>query len=359
MHFSSGKIRDIFTYNDSAINNDDDFDGDKILEEFGVNNYNIIPLSSNLIENNFEFDKSIKSHVLVNNNNLLTSQIDENESQISNKEKEIEIEIEKEKENQIVPSNLVCPFETESYTQNKEYNLGNTIIKNNECEKIQRQNKEKIEYTKKKQNNYLNKKRRSESKKKKKKKKTGRKTNKVKSENSHTKKDSDNIQVKIQVHFVNFLIDLSNDALLTELGKNEKYIFKYINYESKRNIKSDYVETLKSDSIKNIIRKDINKKWKTLNKKYNEDLLEKVCLQSTWLDNFFNIKFLMAFEKYYYNERKLIDKINFEGKDIILSKKTECFYHLIEKNKDLEDKLNDIAKDVYMSNFKFMTSKKP
>ena len=81
-------------------------------------------------------------------------------------------------------------------------------------------------------------------------------------------------------------------------------------------------------------------------------------MKSKWLDNFFNIKFLMAFEEYYYNEKKRIDKINFEGKDIILSKKTECFYHLIEKNKDLENKLIDIAKDVYMTNFKFMTSKK-
>ena len=202
MHFNPGKIVDIFDYNDS----NNDFVGDKIIEEFGKINYNNIPLNREYIENSFE---CIKKYFLFRNNNPLISQINEYESQIHNKEEEIE------KENQIAPSKVVYPFQTESYAQNKEDNLGNTIFKNNECEKIQKQNKEKKENTEINQNNYLNKKRRSESKKKK-----GRKTNKIKSEYSHTKKDFDNIQVKIQVYFLNFLIDLSNDALLTELGKN-------------------------------------------------------------------------------------------------------------------------------------------
>ena len=159
--------------------------------------------------------------------------------------------------------------------------------------------------------------------------------------------------MKIQVHFLNFLIDLSNDVLKTELGKDYEYNFIHINYKSKQNIKFDYVEELKSNSIKNILKKDINERFKTLYKEYNKDLLKKVCLQSTRLDNFFNINFCVAFEEYYYNyynKNKMINKINFEGKDIILSKNTKCFYDLIEKNKDLENKLVDTAKKVYMKN---------
>ena len=211
--------------------------------------------------------------------------------------------------------------------------------------------KENIEFKEKKKN-YLNVKRRKS----KSKNKAGRKTNNIKPEYSHTKNDFDNIQAKIQVHFLNFLIDLSNDALLTEKGNKYNSFFKHINYQYKRNIKYNYVKSLKSKSIKNILQNDINKKYKTLDKQFNHELLKKICLESKWLDKFFNITFLMAFKKYYYNEGKMIKKIHFEGKDIILSDNTKCFFKLIEKYEDLKEKLIDIAKKVYINNYKFETS---
>ena len=341
MHFNSGKVTDIFDYsNEYVYNNDDNLSEEEKLEDLGISNYNIIPFNSNLIESIIESEKNI--HLPPSNDNLLSFQIKKNESKIPNKEEA------KEKEKQITPSNLFIPIQNESYFENNNNRLGNA---NNKSETIKKQNDVKIEIKKneeKKQNNYLNQKRRNESRK-----KTGRKTNKIKSEYSHTKNDFDNIQLKIQVHFLNFLIDISNDVLRTELGKDYEYNFIHINYKSKQNIKFDYVEELKSNSIKNILQKDINERFKTLKKEYNKELLEKVCLQSTRLDNFFNINFCVAFEEYYYNyynKNKMINKINFEGKDITLSKNTKCFYDLIEKNKDLENKLVDTAKKVYMKN---------
>lgn len=43
------------------------------------------------------------------------------------------------------------------------------------------------------------------------------------------------MQLKIQVHFHSFLINLANDALITEFGQNHQYgNFKNINYSEKK-----------------------------------------------------------------------------------------------------------------------------
>ena len=52
------------------------------------------------------------------------------------------------------------------------------------------------------------------------KKKPGRKTNCFKPKYSHTSLDLHNLQVKINNYFLNFLINLSNDIISCELGKN-------------------------------------------------------------------------------------------------------------------------------------------
>lgn len=51
--------------------------------------------------------------------------------------------------------------------------------------------------------------------------------------NSHAANDVDNILVKIQTDFLNFIINISNDTLFTEFGKNQ-YNFKKISYAIKK-----------------------------------------------------------------------------------------------------------------------------
>ena len=84
--------------------------------------------------------------------------------------------------------------------------------------------------------------------------------------------------------------------------------------------------------------------------------------KSEWFSAFLNQKFIDVFINYYYNEEKPLKIINFEGKTINLSKKTETFAHLLIKNKNLKNKMVDVVKNIYLNEYntskKFITSKK-
>jgi len=51
------------------------------------------------------------------------------------------------------------------------------------------------------------------------------------SDKIHSNSAFDNLQTKIQVNFISFIIKISNDALISEFGKNTPYKFKDINYK--------------------------------------------------------------------------------------------------------------------------------
>ena len=64
--------------------------------------------------------------------------------------------------------------------------------------------------------------------------KRGRKKEKKSCNSLHSSGDFDNIQRKIQVSFINFLISLANDAIKTLIGKQCKFYFKDIMYKYKK-----------------------------------------------------------------------------------------------------------------------------
>ena len=63
------------------------------------------------------------------------------------------------------------------------------------------------------------------------------------------------------------------------------------------------------------------------------------------------MKYLEVFSKFYYSEDKLIDTIDFEGKQIMLSTKNETFYNLLKKYEGLNRLLIDTAKSVYFNGY--------
>ena len=178
--------------------------------------------------------------------------------------------------------------------------------------------------------------------------KRGRK--KVKLENkkaTHGSDQFDNLQRKIQVHFLNFLINFCNDALKTEY-KHFHYTFKQINYKDKITVNFDYTSFLRKSSIKDILNMEISEKYKTFDKHENKKLLEKIIQTSKWLNNLFEMKYLKLFN-YYYNNEEPLNKIIFENKEIILSSKTKSFYYLLEKYQVLKQEIIDTTKIVYFN----------
>ena len=163
----------------------------------------------------------------------------------------------------------------------------------------------------------------------------------------HSRDDFDNIQRKIQVHYLTFIVNFCNDAIKVVYGNNTSHNFKQIDYEIKKTINHKFVNELHSLTIKELLRKKISPKIKRQSEFVNIDTLKKVCEEWDFLDKLFSMKYLDFFNKFYFKEGELINKINFDGKEIVFSNNTKPFYSLIKKNETYKNKIIEIAKIIY------------
>ena len=186
-------------------------------------------------------------------------------------------------------------------------------------------------------------------------KKRGRKS--MKKKKFHLKSDFDNVLTKIQIHFLNFLINVSNDVLKATLTKNNLH-FKHINYNFKKKITYEHIKYLKTVPIKVLLEKDISSKYRKYSKDFNSKILQQVIPSSKWLEEFFNMKYLSLF-RIYYNNCKPLKQINFNGKNINLSLNTKSFYNLLKKNriKLMRAKIISTVQDAYFDGYKNMDAK--
>ena len=175
---------------------------------------------------------------------------------------------------------------------------------------------------------------------------------KVKKENNklnrkiHGSADFDNIQRKIQVSFITFLIRFGNDALKSIFGKNTKYNFKDLNYKLKKKVNHDYIESLKQCSYSDIIKMKISPKNKKFGEDANKETFNEICKYSDTLKKLFEKNYLYIFQNYYCN---LKNEANIDGIKIKLSPKTKTLFNLLEKNKSDQDKFKVAINDVYFS----------
>ena len=156
----------------------------------------------------------------------------------------------------------------------------------------------------------------------------------------HSKTDDDNVLIKIQVHFLTFLINITNDLIEPYFQAKKKNIFfRQINYDDKKTITLEHISQLKRSSIKDILQMKISPKCRNYGEDYNKKnynyILEKINNDKDleWINNFFNLNYLELFEKYYYTYNKR-NNFYFQDKKINFSKKTKTFYNLLEKNKN-------------------------
>jgi hypothetical protein len=162
----------------------------------------------------------------------------------------------------------------------------------------------------------------------------------------HCKTDDDNVRIKIQVHFLTFVINITNDVIDSyfQAKKNGIY-FRQINYFDKKNITLSHISRLKDYSIKDILQKikitpkcrKCRKKGEDYNKKIYDYYLKLIEGDESlnWINDFFNMNYLDLFERYYYTYEKKSDFV-IRDRKINYSTKTKPFYDLLEKNRNDE-----------------------
>lgn len=173
----------------------------------------------------------------------------------------------------------------------------------------------------------------------------------------HTASDDDNILRKVQVIFISFIIYYSNDVIshLFDGDKNILY-FKDIDYQLKKRVKNDWVENLKSKTIKEIIELKITPKIKKKKENENKTILKIILEKYPSIEEFFKTNYLDLFRQYFNNKNDIF-KVN--GRIIPLSERTKqkTFISLIKKNDVLKEKIKYVCINYLLNSYRRM--KKP
>ena len=164
---------------------------------------------------------------------------------------------------------------------------------------------------------------------------------------AHNNKTFDNLQRKIHVHFLSFVINISNDVLKPEL-KSKDINFNKFSYEQKQVITYDFFNNIKKSTIKELILlMKISPKYSNYEDDINKKTIKRVCLLSQWINNFFNINILKLFNIIII-ERGLWINLNL-GEEINLSKSTKSFYYFLKKYDTIQKELIDTLKRAYFN----------
>ena len=182
------------------------------------------------------------------------------------------------------------------------------------------------------------------------KKQLGRKTKEEKAKqtecSSHDMYRGDNMSIKIQRHFLNFIIQSLN-CIFPHCNHHKKLF--NLNYEFKKNIKKENVESLIDKTIGDIISNTISKKYKSIKDKTNAN--KKICeeIKDPVLNKILSLNFLVFFKKFYFDTYSYINLKEYGlDKDIIFTKDVKNFKHFLKENKKRGNKyIMSIKSHVY------------
>ena len=160
-----------------------------------------------------------------------------------------------------------------------------------------------------------------------KKKKRGKKPTKTK--RIHSKDTIDLVEDKLQVNFINYLVDLGNDMIKSSNNLNTSEKFLKIKYEEKKkSYKPKDIRKLLYNDIFKLTISNTNKK-KLIKGKTNEKMYEIICKELPILKEIFDLKYSYIFQNYYL---KNLREFNLNGLDIKLSEETKTYNDLLQKD---------------------------
>ena len=165
----------------------------------------------------------------------------------------------------------------------------------------------------------------------------------------HLASDDDNILRKIQVHFLSFIVNYTNDVITAFIQAKKVPLFKNLDYKIKKVVNHKSVEDLKKKTIGEILQSRVSPKIKVNHENANKNTYNIILQKCPLIHNFFQKKYLTLFKEYYNSENKIFI-VN--GKNIQLSMKTKTFSDLVRKNYRHADRLKYVSVNYILNTYK-------
>ena len=168
----------------------------------------------------------------------------------------------------------------------------------------------------------------------------------------HDRNAADNIQRKIQVHSLNYMRAYAN-AALKEFNYEEEFL--NIDYAFKRKVNRDFLEALKTSTLSDILCNNVSSKYRTKDINANRNIYKKI-EENIILKAILDEKFLVIFEFYFKNKKRISLKKYGLDKEMNLGEKAKSFKDLLDNksnNKEYIKKLNMCIFQNYLTNSKF------
>lgn len=146
----------------------------------------------------------------------------------------------------------------------------------------------------------------------------------------HSNNWEDNLLRKIQIDYLDFIVNFANDTLKC-LNFPQRFLF--LSYDFKKNVNKQFVSKLKQSNLKEIILNKISGKYKKYESDYNSIIYKDIIkTENETINKIFSINILSLF-KFYYKNNRIIDLNQLGIKKIIhLSTKTKMFEDLLIRN---------------------------
>jgi hypothetical protein len=163
--------------------------------------------------------------------------------------------------------------------------------------------------------------------------KRGRKIEKKNNGKEHGKYDEDNIVRKIQVSYINFIIDLINEVL-KGIGRKDLSLIP-LDYLFKRVVNKRQRDFLKSHTVEEVIQSKTSPKYKTKNENVNKEICEKIKKEKIYIMSIIlKTNFFFFFDKIYYRKARRINLKDFGLVDLEINlDNLELYEDLLLKNK--------------------------
>ena len=152
---------------------------------------------------------------------------------------------------------------------------------------------------------------------------------------SHDMYSNDNISIKTQTHFLNFIIAFLN-CILPHFNYNKKLykLDKKIKINIKKKDADKNVKSLNDKTIRYIVSNEISKKYKSIKDKTNAN--KNICEEikdNPVLNKILSENYLVFFKKFYYKSDSYINLKDYGlDKDIIFTKDIKNFKHFLKEN---------------------------